>query len=122
MEKSQPGKISIVSQDITEIPNDLSRKYGSETKELAITFCRLTHISNLEDFGNTLVSLVLDNNEIGSDMNVFPQLPHLETLWVNNNNVSILIEFNVDNLRKWFFQRWIFMITKYVFQFRSFFS
>jgi len=93
MEKSQPGKISIVSQDITEIPNDLSRKYGSETKELAITFCRLTHISNLEDFGNTLVSLVLDNNEIGSDMNVFPQLPHLETLWVNNNNIQYLDRF-----------------------------
>jgi len=94
MEKNHvhPGKVSIVSQDITEIPTDLRKKYG-EVKELAITFCRLTHVSNLDDFSTTLVSLVLDNNEIGSDMNVFPALPHLETLWVNNNNIQYLDRF-----------------------------
>jgi len=85
-------KVSIVSQDITEIPMDLGLKYGKETKELAITFCRLTHVSNLEDF-KSLVCLVLDNNEIGSDMNVFPELPALETLWVNNNNIQYLDRF-----------------------------
>jgi len=92
MERSQPGRVSIVSQDITEIPSDLGSKYGPETKELAITFCRLTHVSNLDKF-DSLVSLVLDNNEIGSDMNVFPVMPNLETLWVNNNNIQYLDRF-----------------------------
>jgi len=93
MEKSsQPGKVSIVSQDITEIPKDLGQKYGKETKELAITFCRLTHVNHLDEFTN-LVSLVLDNNEIGSDSNEFPAMPFLETLWANNNNIQYLDRF-----------------------------
>jgi len=83
--------ISIVGQDITEIPQDLGTQYTG-IKELSVSFCRLTKVTNLDNF-NGLVSLVLDNNEISSDHNVFPFLPNLETLWVNNNSISYLDRF-----------------------------
>uniref|UniRef100_A0A6B2LHR9 U2A'/phosphoprotein 32 family A C-terminal domain-containing protein n=1 Tax=Arcella intermedia TaxID=1963864 RepID=A0A6B2LHR9_9EUKA len=84
--------MSIVGEDITEIPDNIGEKYGPQAKELAVTFCRLTKINNLEKFSE-LNSLVLDNNEISCDNNVFPSLPHLETLWVNNNNIQNLDRF-----------------------------
>jgi leucine-rich melanocyte differentiation-associated protein len=45
-------------------------------------------IHNLHDFTN-LTSLVLDNNELISQQ-TFPPIPSLNTLWVNNNNISDL--------------------------------
>jgi len=49
-------------------------------------------VSGLSQFQD-LVSLVLDNNEIGSDNNEFPVMNHLETLWVNSNNIQYLDRF-----------------------------
>jgi len=91
-QKTIPGKLAIVGQDIEEIPPDLGEKYGKETLELAITFCRLKKVHNLEEF-SLLTSLVLDNNEIGTDGNKFPHCENLQTLWVNNNNIVYLDRF-----------------------------
>jgi len=86
------GKLAIINQQITEIPIDLGKKYGKDTKELSITFCQLRFVSNLEEFTN-LTSLILDNNEIADDYNIFPKIPNLETLWINCNNLSYLESF-----------------------------
>jgi len=90
-------KISIVGRDITEIPKDLIEKWGTDVQDITITFCQLTHVSGLDQF-TQLVSLVLDNNEIGSSNNEFPFLKNLETLWINNNNIQYLDRF-LDSIR-----------------------
>lgn len=46
----------------------------------------------MEAFSEHLVSLVLDNNELTSDVQL-PALPQLTTLWVNNNRIGDLERF-----------------------------
>eukprot|EP01129_Flabellula_baltica_P014688 TRINITY_DN7107_c0_g1_i1.p1 TRINITY_DN7107_c0_g1~~TRINITY_DN7107_c0_g1_i1.p1 ORF type:complete len:225 (+),score=36.72 TRINITY_DN7107_c0_g1_i1:26-700(+) len=82
--------LSIVGQDITEIPSDFI--HANETTQLSLNFNQITVISNLESFVN-LKSLVLDNNELSSGGHEFPVMTMLENLFVNNNNIENLETF-----------------------------
>jgi len=80
-------QISIISQGITEIPNNIS---GCETiKQLHLSYNSIEKLNNLHLFPN-LHSLVVDNNILVSDQSLIPVIKSLQTLWVNNNNISDL--------------------------------
>jgi len=81
-------QLSLVGANLTQVPSDLSRTYGSSVEDLDFSFNQLTHITNIEHFVH-LKSLVVDNNQLQSDQ-VFPKLLSLNTLCVNNNKIDDL--------------------------------
>jgi len=92
-----PEQISIISQSITEIPASLS---SAETiKQLHLSYNSITKLTNLEQFKN-LHSLVVDNNRLDSEQTL-PVILSVQTLWVNNNNISDLKTF-MDAIAKSF--------------------
>eukprot|EP01121_Diplochlamys_sp_Union-15-3_P007095 TRINITY_DN1773_c0_g1_i1.p1 TRINITY_DN1773_c0_g1~~TRINITY_DN1773_c0_g1_i1.p1 ORF type:complete len:226 (-),score=33.12 TRINITY_DN1773_c0_g1_i1:75-752(-) len=82
------GTLSIVGQDLKEIPPELGKKYGSKTTNLTLSHNLITTVENLEKF-TKLKSLILDNNCLTHNQNFVP-LTSLETLWVNNNKIDSL--------------------------------
>jgi len=84
-------KLSIVMQNLTEIPAWLGEQYADKMTELDLGYNSIKKVSNLDKF-KLLASLVLDNNQLDSQQN-FPVIPSLHTLCVNNNNISDLKSF-----------------------------
>eukprot|EP01121_Diplochlamys_sp_Union-15-3_P008840 TRINITY_DN2372_c0_g1_i1.p1 TRINITY_DN2372_c0_g1~~TRINITY_DN2372_c0_g1_i1.p1 ORF type:complete len:227 (+),score=43.07 TRINITY_DN2372_c0_g1_i1:97-777(+) len=82
------GTLSIVGQELKEIPSELGFQYGYKTSTLTLSENLLTTVNNLEKFSK-LTSLILDNNYLSHTQN-FPSLPSLQTLWVNNNKIESL--------------------------------
>jgi Leucine-rich repeat (LRR) protein len=60
--------------------------YGTKVKSLDLSFNCLTTLQGVEKFSN-LEELVLDNNSLSDNIFV-PQLPNLQILSLNKNNVS----------------------------------
>jgi len=80
-------QLSIISQGITEIPSNIT---GCTTiKQLHLSYNAIEKLDKLELFTN-LNSLVVDNNNLISDQSSIPIIKSLQTLWVNNNNISDL--------------------------------
>jgi len=82
------GCLSVVGQDLKEIPAELGEKYGDKTSTLTLSHNLITTVTNLEKF-TYLKSLILDNNMLISQQD-FPVIESLETLWVNNNKIDSL--------------------------------
>jgi len=80
--------LSLIGATLNQIPRELEDKYGNETKHLDLSYNTITRVENLENFTN-LTSLVLDNNQLESSQ-VFPPSIKMQTLWVNNNNITDL--------------------------------
>ncbi|KAM8806444.1 LOW QUALITY PROTEIN: leucine-rich melanocyte differentiation-associated protein [Eudromia elegans] len=79
--------VSYISQDCEEIPEFLGRKYGHMAKRLDLSFNMLRSLEGLKTFGS-LEELILDNNLLGNDL-LLPRLPHLHTLTLNKNQISL---------------------------------
>jgi len=89
-------QLSIIGQSITEIP----LVNGADTiKQVHLSYNSIEHLTHLEQF-KLLNSLVVDNNRLTSNQ-VLPSIPTLQTLWVNNNNISDLKTF-MDAIAKSF--------------------
>jgi len=90
-------QLSIISQNITEIPPSVT---GAATiLQVHLSYNSIVKLTNLEQF-KSLNSLVVDNNQLDSVQNL-PSILTLQTLWVNNNNISDLKTF-MDTLSKAF--------------------
>jgi len=89
-------QLSIIGQSITEIPV----VEGAETiKQVHLSYNEIVTLTHLEQF-KSLNSLVVDNNCLTSNQNL-PIILSLQTLWVNNNNISDLKTF-MDSIAKAF--------------------
>jgi Leucine Rich Repeat. len=75
-----------VGHDCWKIPPALAQMYGTKVKFLDLSFNCLTTLQGVEKFSN-LEELVLDNNKLSDNIFV-PQLPNLQILSLNKNNVS----------------------------------
>jgi len=83
--------LSVVGQDLSEVPVDLGEKYGAKITQLDLSYNNIETISNLEKFV-LLDSLVIDNNRLSSNQQ-WPTISTLRTLCVNNNEISDLEAF-----------------------------
>ena len=101
MEITKPikGQLSVVGQELTNVPADLGEKYGSETKILDLSHNQLKKLENLEKF-TLLKSLIADSNDLESEQE-FPLIPSLNTLCVNDNDISDIEHF-LDVINKSF--------------------
>jgi len=92
MEIRQPvlkgDHLSLLGLNLTTLAAEHGQQYGSAACQLDLSYNQLQTVDNLHLFPN-LHSLVLDNNTLESDPH-FPTNLHLQTLWVNNNNISDL--------------------------------
>jgi len=86
----QDDQLSIVGADITRVPDDIE-KYALGIKKLDFSWNAIENLEHLDAFVE-LTHLVVDNNQL-TESQVFPQLRNLNTLWVNNNNISDLERF-----------------------------
>lgn len=82
------NRLSYVGQDCWKIPPALVQMYGTKVKSLDLSFNCLTTLQGVEKFSN-LEELVLDNNSLSDNIFV-PQLPNLQILSLNKNNISNL--------------------------------
>ncbi|XP_069691555.1 leucine-rich melanocyte differentiation-associated protein isoform X2 [Periplaneta americana] len=82
------NRLSYVGQDCWKIPPVLSQMYGTKVHFLDLSFNCLTTLRGVEKFSN-LEELVLDNNNL-SDSLLMPELPNLQILSLNKNNISNL--------------------------------
>jgi len=85
---AEGDQLSIIGASLSQLPLDLGEKYGQATKQLDLSYNSLIKIENLDKF-TRLASLVLDNNKLDSIQD-FPRNEKMQTLWVNNNNISDL--------------------------------
>jgi len=83
--------LSVVGNDLQEVPPQLGEEYGTKVKRLDLSYNALTHLANLDKF-TALDSLVLDCNSITGDA-PFPTLLTLKTLSCNSNNIQDLDNF-----------------------------
>jgi len=79
-------QLSYVGQDCWKIPPVLVQMYGTKVQFLDLSFNCLTTLQGVEKFSD-LQELILDNNKL-SDSVLVPQLPNLQILSLNKNNVS----------------------------------
>ncbi|VVC36791.1 Hypothetical protein CINCED_3A023439 [Cinara cedri] len=99
----QNNRLCYIGQEVTCIPEILGKMYGSRVKSLDLSFNCLTTLNHSELFPD-LEELILDNNNLNDDIRL-PYLPHLHTLSMNNNNITILenlitqIKYNMPSLR-----------------------
>ncbi|KAJ8676083.1 hypothetical protein QAD02_011869 [Eretmocerus hayati] len=90
--------LSLAFEHLFFMPHDIVANYGSTIHTLDIShnnFGRNLHF--LAEFEN-LTTLNLDNNNIDS-LTVFPYMPKLQLLWINNNRIENLFPF-IKNLSK----------------------
>jgi len=80
--------LSVVGQDLEEMPASLAQQYGDKAKRLDLSYNRIRDLSALGSF-LSLDSLVLDYNNIEDDP-VLPSIPSLRTLSLNSNNIENL--------------------------------
>lgn len=86
--QEDPGRLSLAFQDLAEVPADVAQQHGPTLTFLDLTGNRIRSGANLSKFV-VLHTLVLDKNSI-ENLNGFPVLPSLDTLYLNNNNISEL--------------------------------
>jgi hypothetical protein len=79
-------QLSYVGQDCWKIPPVLVQMYGTQVWFLDLSFNCLITLQGVEMFPH-LEELVLDNNKL-SDSVLVPDLPNLQILSLNKNNVS----------------------------------
>ncbi|XP_072746348.1 leucine-rich melanocyte differentiation-associated protein isoform X1 [Anoplolepis gracilipes] len=94
----QTDSLSLAYEDLFTMPYDIIQDYGFIIKHLDIShnvFSR--NLQFLSEFDN-LRSLNLDHNKI-DDTTVFPYMPNLELLWLNNNLIKNLHPF-IKNLHR----------------------
>jgi len=89
--------LSLIGASLTQLPTELGDIYGNTAKQLDLSYNSIVRIENLGKF-TQLRSLVLDNNQLESLQN-FPINEKMQTLWVNNNNISDLKAF-LDGISK----------------------
>ncbi|KAM3834789.1 LOW QUALITY PROTEIN: leucine-rich melanocyte differentiation-associated protein [Vipera latastei] len=80
-------QVSYIGQDCKAIPEFLGRKYGSIAKRLDLSFNLLRSLEGLQAF-SCLEELILDNNLLQNSLRL-PSLPHLHTLMLNKNQISL---------------------------------
>eukprot|EP01105_Mastigella_eilhardi_P018957 TRINITY_DN4434_c0_g1_i3.p1 TRINITY_DN4434_c0_g1~~TRINITY_DN4434_c0_g1_i3.p1 ORF type:complete len:148 (-),score=49.69 TRINITY_DN4434_c0_g1_i3:352-795(-) len=81
-------RLVVAEKGLTALPDDFGDQFGPVATHLDLSFNAITRVNNLDKFAQ-LVSLVLDNNQLGN-INDFPSMPSLQTLSVNNNNIDDL--------------------------------
>jgi len=89
-----PPQVSLREQKILSIPGELK---GSECKHLDLTENSITEFKILSSMKH-LKRLILDKNGIKTLID-FPEVPTLQTLWLNNNNLQSLTSI-IDILSK----------------------
>jgi len=90
--------IALPGQDFNAIPTDILAN-NPNIKQLDLSYNNIEKVESLDNL-KCLVSLVLDNNLIGSK-NDFPSIPTLKTLSLNNNMITDLKEF-MDTIKSKF--------------------
>eukprot|EP00038_Savillea_parva_P007516 m.170707 g.170707 ORF g.170707 m.170707 type:complete len:273 (+) comp13281_c0_seq1:302-1120(+) len=80
------GQLSCAGKDWTEVPREVGEKYGAKTTRLDLCYNELGTLRNVEQFQG-LKELVLDNNNLGDDVE-FPPIRDLTTLSLNKNSIS----------------------------------
>jgi len=83
--------LSVIGQNLSDIPAFLGDTHGEIVKQLDLSYNSIQKVTNIQKF-KQLGSLVLDNNQLDSTQD-FPSIPTLQTLWVNNNQISDLKSF-----------------------------
>ena len=99
-----PKSLSFAYHSLDQIPINIAKHSSScNILKVDLTETGIKNLQNLQYF-NKLQTLVLDKNNL-IDIKTIPHLPHLNTLWINNNNITDLPEFmdtivnNCPNLR-----------------------
>jgi len=91
------GTLSIACQELTQVPEDLGSRFGSDTKVLDLSFNSISALDHLEGF-TKLETLVADNNTInGAQPGLAALADTLRVLSVNNNSIDDLDTF-LDSL------------------------
>ena len=85
------GNLTCIAQNWSSIPDDVIQRYGDKTKRLDMSFNVLRDLTGLDKFP-VLEELVVDNNELGDDVQ-FPELRSLHTVMMNKNLIR-----NIDGL------------------------
>eukprot|EP00771_Trimastix_marina_P002902 gnl/Trimastix_PCT/4075.p1 GENE.gnl/Trimastix_PCT/4075~~gnl/Trimastix_PCT/4075.p1 ORF type:complete len:195 (+),score=33.41 gnl/Trimastix_PCT/4075:26-586(+) len=94
---AQPqARLSLAYRNLDTLTYPVIRKFTKTTKELDLSYNRLSEISLVSAFEH-LTALVLDGNRITSHTN-FPTMPHLNTLCVNRNAITNLALF-IDKIK-----------------------
>jgi len=92
------GCLQLACQDFTEIPSDLSSRFGSTAKTLDLSFNDIASLGSSLNGFSVLHTLVLDNNSLSSSQPGFSAVAHtLRVLSVNNNSIDDLDAF-LDSL------------------------
>ncbi|XP_014217016.1 leucine-rich melanocyte differentiation-associated protein-like [Copidosoma floridanum] len=90
--RNPSASLSLAFENLFYMPYDIIENYGPTIHTLDVShnkFSRNLHF--LAEFEN-LTSLNLDHNNIDS-ITVFPYMPQLQLLWLNNNNIEELFPF-----------------------------
>ncbi|XP_022798230.1 leucine-rich melanocyte differentiation-associated protein-like [Stylophora pistillata] len=82
------SQLSFVGQEVESIPGIFGRKYGKVVTRLDLSYNQLRSLNGLYSF-ERLEELILDNNQLGDDMDI-PEMPHLHTLTLNKNKIANL--------------------------------
>ncbi|XP_072046798.1 leucine-rich melanocyte differentiation-associated protein-like [Amphiura filiformis] len=93
------GRLTLAYQELTEVPPNVVKNYAAATRELDLSFNKISELRSLEGF-YSINTLILDNNDIKSHVK-FPPLPNLHTLWINRNRISNLTVF-IENIAREF--------------------
>jgi len=88
MSAEEVTEISLSSKNLQSIPQDLVQKYALSLLKLDLTDNLVSSWKGLESFSK-LRTLILDKNSIKL-LTDFPVLKTVDTLWLNNNQISEL--------------------------------
>ncbi|KAJ0178888.1 hypothetical protein K1T71_005663 [Dendrolimus kikuchii] len=95
----EKGLLNYCGQECNKIPPALQKMYGAKVKCLDLSYNSIETLKGLEQFVG-LEELILDNNQLGDGV-IFPNLPCLRTLSLNNNQITDL-ELLVNKIQKHF--------------------
>jgi len=102
VEEPTNGELSLYGKGLKSLPNELTQKHGSSLTKLDLTGNEISSGKGFEGL-TKLHTLILDKNSIKS-LSDFPIMKSVETLWLNNNEISQLkplmdvLEKNFPNL------------------------
>ncbi|XP_031553303.1 leucine-rich melanocyte differentiation-associated protein-like [Actinia tenebrosa] len=82
------NQLSFIGQEAETVPGIIGRKYGKLVTRLDLSFNNLRTLNGINSF-ELLEELILDNNQLGDDLEI-PPLPHLKTLSMNKNKLVSL--------------------------------
>ncbi|XP_054736646.1 leucine-rich melanocyte differentiation-associated protein-like isoform X1 [Anastrepha obliqua] len=84
------GRISLAYENLRTIPGRIAEKFNTHTKCLDLSYNRFENLSFLSFF-DELDTLILDRN-CTLDVNTLPFLANIKILWINNCNISNMVE------------------------------